>query len=121
FRNVYFFTFLALITAYRAWQTHPDQTMNDPQKFLALLWGAGLLTIGFVSAQFIPQLWNRFMPSYNNELYANSQPNFHLLWLALGLLLLNTMLVFITEWRPIRIGLMILIISGELGSNLYLA
>ncbi|UIF29095.1 YfhO family protein [Levilactobacillus brevis] len=121
FRNVYFFTFLALITAYRAWQTHPDQTMNDPQKFLALLWGAGLLTIGFASAQFVPQLWSRFMPSYNNTLYANSQPNFHLLWLALGLLLLNTMLVFITEWRPIRIGLMVLIISGELGSNLYLA
>jgi len=121
FRNVYFFTFLALITAYRAWQTHPDQTMNDPQKILALLWGAGLLTIGFTSAQFVPKLWDQFMPSYNNSLYLHSQPNFHLLWLALGLLLLNTMLVFITEWRPIRISLMILIISGELGSNLYLA
>lgn len=121
FRNVYFFTFLAIVTAYRAWQTHPDQTMNDPQKILALLWGAGLLTIGFTSAQFLPKLWEKLSPSYNNDLYLNSQPNFHLLWLALGLLLLNTMLIFVTEWRPIRIGLLGLIISCELGGNFYIA
>lgn len=119
FRNVFFFTFLALTTAYRAWQTRPAQTMNDPQKVLALVWGMGLLTIGFLSAQVIPRIWARFLPSYNNDLYLHSQPQFHLLWLALGLLLLNTMLLFISEWRPIRIGLLGLLLSVELGSNFY--
>lgn len=117
YRNVYFFTFLALITAYRAWQTHPAQTMNDPQKVLALVWGVGLLAIGFITAQFLPQVWNHLRPSYNHDLYALSQPNFHLLWLALGLLLLNTMLLFISEWRPVRIGLMGVLLSVELGGN----
>ncbi|WP_203641388.1 YfhO family protein [Levilactobacillus andaensis] len=117
FRNVYFFTFLALTAAYRAWQTHPAQTMNDPQKVLALVWGAGLLTIGYLSAQVIPRIWERALPSYNNELYLQSQPDFHLLWLSLALLLVNTMLLFVSEWRPIRIGLLGIIISFELGGN----
>lgn len=121
FRNVYFFTFLALIIAYRAWQTHPAQTMNDPQKVLALVWGAGLLVIGFLSARIFPRLWAFMLPSYDASLYQQSQPDFHLVWWALGLLLLNTMLLFISEWRPIRIGLMGLLISFELGGNLLVA
>ncbi|WP_125580468.1 YfhO family protein [Levilactobacillus cerevisiae] len=121
YRNVYFFTFLALTTAYRAWQTHPSQSMNDPQKVLAFVWGAGLLIIGFLSAQVIPVVWDHLLPSYNHDLYIMSQPNFHLLWPALGLLLLNTMLVFISEWRPVRLGLLGLLISVELGGNFLLA
>lgn len=117
FRNVYFFTFLAIVTAYRAWQTHPAQTMNDPQKVLALVWGAGLLTIGFVTVKILPKLYYKMEPTYNNSLYFHSQPAFHLLWLALGLLLLNTMLLFISEWRPVRIGLMAVIIFAELGGS----
>lgn len=117
FRNVYFFTFFAIVTAYRAWQTHPAQTMNDPQKVLALVWGAGLLTIGFIAARTLPQLYYQFDPSLNNHLYLQSQPAFKLLWLALGLLLLNTMLLFISEWRPVRIGLMGVIIACELGGS----
>ena len=121
FRNVYFFTFLALVTAYRAWQTHPAQTMNDPQKVLALVWGIGFLVVGFISAQAIPKLLLRLRPSFNHELYAASQPSFHLLWLALGLLLLNTMLLFVSEWRPVRISLLALILFGELGGNFVVA
>lgn len=117
FRNVYFFTFIAIVTAYRAWQTHPAQTMNDPQKVLALVWGAGLLTIGFISARILPKLYDKVEPTYNNSLYLHSQPAFHLLWLALGLLLVNTMLLFVSEWRPVRIGLMGLVISAELGGS----
>ena len=117
FRNVYFFTFLAIVTAYRAWQTHPAQTMNDPQKVLALVWGAGLLTIGFLAVKIFPKLYAEFEPTYDNHLYLQSQPPFHLLWLALGLLLLNTMLLFISEWRPIRISLLGLIIAAELGGS----
>lgn len=121
FRNVFFFTFLALTIAYRAWQTHPAQSMNDPQKFLALVWGAGLLTVGYLSAHVFPKFFYKFDPSYNNHLYLNSQPDFHLLWLALGLLLLNTMLLFVSEWRPIRIGVMGLLLAGELGGNFLIA
>lgn len=121
YRNVYFFTFLALITAYRAWQTHPSLSMNDPQKVLALVWAAGLLTIGFLSAQVIPTVWDHLLPSYNHDLYVLSQPEFHLLWPALGLLLLNTMLLFVSEWRPIRLGLLGIILSLELGGNFLLA
>lgn len=121
FRNVYFFTFLALVTAYRAWQTHPAQTMNDPQKVLALVWGAGLYAIGYLSAQIIPRIWHYAQPSLNSELYLHSQPAFHLFWVSLGLLLLNTMLLFISEWRPIRIALMGLVIAGELGANFAIA
>jgi len=121
YRNVYFFTFLALTTAYRAWQTHPSQSMNDPQKVLALVWAAGLLVIGFLSAQVIPTVWDHLLPSYNHDLYVMSQPAFHLLWPALGLLLLNTMLLFITEWRPIRLGLMGILISFELGGTFLIA
>lgn len=121
FRNAYFFTFLAITTAYRAWQTHPAQTMNDPQKFLALVWGAGLLTVGFLSAHVFPKLYFKADPSLNNTLYLHSQPDFHLLWIALGLLLLNTMLLFISEWRPIRIGAMGLLLAAELGGNYLVA
>ncbi|MFC6290520.1 YfhO family protein [Levilactobacillus angrenensis] len=121
YRNVYFFTFLALVTAYRAWQTHPAQSMNDPQKVLALVWGAGLLVIGFLSAQVIPVVWDHLLPNYNHDLYVLSQPAFHLVWPALGLLLLNTMLLFISEWRPVRIGLLALLLFTELGGNFLLA
>lgn len=117
YRNVYFFTFLALITAYRAWQTHPAQSMNDPQKVLALVWGAGLLVIGFLSAQVIPVVWDHLLPNYNHDLYVLSQPAFHLVWPALGLLLVNTMLLFISEWRPVRIGLLGTLLCLELGGN----
>jgi uncharacterized membrane protein YfhO len=117
YRNVYFFTFLALVTAYRAWQTHPAQSMNDPQKVLALVWGVGLLVIGFLSAQVIPVVWDHLLPNYNHDLYVLSQPAFHLVWPALGLLLLNTMLLFISEWRPVRIGLLGTLLCLELGGN----
>lgn len=121
FRNVFFFTFIALITAYRAWQTHPAQTMNDPQKFLALIWGTGLLAVGYVTAKFLPRLWVRLDPTDNDLLYMHSQPHLHVFAITLGLLLLSTMLLFISEWRPVRIGLLLVLLMGELGGNFLIA
>ncbi|WP_024747492.1 YfhO family protein [Levilactobacillus namurensis] len=121
FRNAYFFTFLLLITAYRAWQTHPAQSMNDPQKILALVWGAGLLIVGYLSAHVFPKLYFKAAATLNNTLYLKSQPSFHWMWLSLGLLLLSTMLLFISEWRPIRIGLLGLLLATELGGNYLVA
>ncbi|PWG00172.1 YfhO family protein [Levilactobacillus bambusae] len=121
FRNAFFFTFVCIIIAYQAWQTHPADTLNDPQKILALAWGGGLLLIGMVSARIYPRLMNHFIHDRFSSYYVLSQPSARYTWIAIGLLVLNVMLLFISEHTAIRASLMALILFSELGVNFSIA
>ncbi|GAK47492.1 putative membrane protein [Secundilactobacillus oryzae JCM 18671] len=117
FRNVYFFSFVCIILAFEAWQTHPGKVLNDLQKLAVIATTIGLLLLGrlgfFLDAALVGHKYEAFIKGLI--------PPFEFFAISCLIVLLEAIFLFAKRQTIFSLGVISLILIAELSGNFFKA